>query len=397
MKPKFMAPLAVLLIIQFLVMVGFGIIIPIIPFFVDELGGGALTVGIFMSVYSIMQFFFAPIWGRLSDRIGRRPIILMGLSGYAVTFILFGLVDNLYLLIGLRALSGMISSATLPTSMAYLADVTEGRDRSKGMGMIGAAMGLGMIFGPALGGWLGVYSFSLPFFVAGGLALLLVPFTVIFLPESLRPDEPMANLTKQSQILLNWQITKHPLFSLFSFNFVMNFTFAMLEATLALLALAKFGFHSGDMGMVFAILGVSSVVVQGGLIGWLVSRYGDARLVTTGGLICSLGMLFIILTADQGYEVLMVISTVLFMVGNSLMNPTSTSLVTKQSSQGQGASLGIFTSFGSLGRILGPVIGGALYGWSMDLPYVFGAILLLLIVLLAGGRIGEIKEVPAEG
>ena len=128
--------MVILLIIQFLVMVGFGIVIPILPFFVQKLGGGALSLGIFMSSYSIMQFFFTPFWGRLSDRIGRRPVILIGLTGYGLTFLMFGMVNNLYLLIGIRALSGMVSSATIPTAMAYLTDITEGADRSKGMGML---------------------------------------------------------------------------------------------------------------------------------------------------------------------------------------------------------------------------------------------------------------------
>lgn len=395
MSKRFMGPMVVLLIIQFLVMVGFGIVIPILPFFVDKLGGGALAVGIFMSAYSIMQFFFAPMWGRLSDRIGRRPVILIGLCGYGLTFIMFGMVDNLYLLIGLRALSGMVSSATLPTSMAYLADITEGADRSKGMGMIGAAMGMGMIFGPALGGWLGHYSFSLPFFVAGGLALLLLPFTWIFLPESLKQATSVASVRRRPRLSL--EVMKDPLFMLFAFNFVLNFTMTMFETTFALLSAAKVGFGPRDMGIIFAILGVFAVIVQGGLIGPLVKKFGDAQLVKAGALICALGLLLIILSANNGSGILLVMSTVVFMVGNSLMTPTSSSLVTKQSSAGQGASLGFFASFASLGRILGPVSGGALFGLSMGLPYVTGAALLLLIVLVAGSKLSGIKEPQVQG
>ena len=385
MQKKFMRPMVILLIIQFLVMVGFGIVIPILPFFVGKLGGGALSLGIFMSAYSIMQFFFAPIWGRISDRIGRRPVILIGLTGYGLTFLMFGLVNNLYLLIGLRALSGMVSSATIPTAMAYLTDITEGADRSKGMGMIGAAMGLGMIFGPAIGGWLGHYSFSVPFFVAGGLALLLLPFTLAFLPESLKQSNKVSTRTTP---LLTLQVLKDPLFALFSFNFVLNFTMSMFESTFALLAAAKVGFGPRDMGITFAILGVFAVIVQGGLIGPLARKFGDAKLVKTGAIFCAAGLILIILSADYGNVILLVMSTVVFMVGNSLMVPTSSSLVTKQSTQGQGASLGLFASFASLGRIIGPVTGGALFGISMDLPYVTGSALLVLIVLVAGRKLG---------
>ncbi len=351
-------------------MVGFGIIIPILPFFVGKLGGGAFALGIFMSAYSIMQFFFAPMWGKLSDRIGRRPVILIGLLGYGLTFLMFGMVNNLYLLIGIRALSGMVSSATLPTTMAYLADIMEGADRSKGMGMIGAAMGLGMIFGPAIGGWLGHHSFSTPFFVAGGLALLLLPFTLAFLPESLK--QPTEGI-QRAKPLLTFKVLKDPLFPLFSINFVLNFTMTMFESTFALLAAAKVGLGPKDMGIIFAILGIFGVIVQGGLIGPLTKKFGDAKLVKAGALLCAAGLILIILSADYGNIIFLVISTVVFMVGNSLMTPTSSSLVTKQSSQGQGVSLGLFTSFASLGRIIGPVTGGALFGISMGLPYVTGS------------------------
>lgn len=384
MSKKFMGPMVILLIIQFLVMVGFGIVIPILPFFVGKLGGGALALGIFMSAYSIMQFFFAPFWGRLSDRIGRRPVILIGLTGYGLTFLMFGLVNNLYLLIGIRALSGMVSSATIPTAMAYLADITEGADRSKGMGMIGAAMGLGMIFGPAIGGWLGHYSFSLPFFVAGGLALLLLPFTLAFLPESLKqPTEVIRRKTP----LLTLKVLQDPLFALFSFNFVLNFTMSMFETTFALLAAAKVGFGPRDMGMTFAILGIFAVIVQGGLIGPLAKKFGDAKLVKAGAILCAIGLILIIVSADYKNIVFLVSSTVVFMVGNSLMVPASSSLVTKRSTQGQGASLGLFASFASLGRIIGPLTGGVLFGISMDLPYVAGSALLVLIVLVAGRKL----------
>ncbi|KJR45848.1 Multidrug-efflux transporter [Desulfosporosinus sp. I2] len=385
MQKKFKRPMVILLIIQFLVMVGFGIVIPILPFFVDKLGGGALSLGIFMSAYSIMQFFFAPFWGRMSDRMGRRPVILIGLAGYGLTFLMFGMVNNLYLLIGIRAVAGMISSATLPTAMAYLADITEGADRSKGMGMIGAAMGLGMIFGPALGGWLGHYSFSLPFFVAGGLALLLLPFTWLFLPESLK--QPTSAVSKRHRPRLTLDVVKNPLFALFAFNFALNFTMSMFESTFALLSAAEVGFGPKDMGYTFAIIGIFGVFVQGFLIGKLVKKFGDASLVKFGAVLCSIGFLLIIVTASASNAVLLVSSTVVYMVGNSLMTPTSSSLVTKQSTGGQGASLGLFQAFASLGRIIGPVTGGALFVIGMRFPYIAGAVLMLLIVLVAGNKI----------
>jgi len=365
-------------------MVGFGIVIPILPFFVGKLGGGALSLGVFMSVYSIMQFIFAPIWGRLSDRIGRRPVLLIGIAGYGVTFIMFGMINNLYLLIGLRALAGMVSSATIPTAMAYLADITDGADRSKTMGMLGATMGLGMIFGPAIGGWLGLHSFSLPFFVAGGLALLLLPFTWVLLPESLKL--PISDVPGRRKPRLTLEVMKDPLFALFAFNFVISFSMSMFESTFALFSAAKVGFGPEEMGITFAILGIFAVIVQGGLIGPLVKKFGEARLVNSGAILSACGLILIILSGRN--VVLLVMSTVVFMVGNSLMTPTSSSLVTKQNSRGQGASLGVFQSFASLGRVFGPVTGGALFELGMGLPYIAGATFLVFIVLIAGKKLG---------
>jgi MFS family permease len=222
--------------------------------------------------------------------------------------------------------------------------------------------------------------------VAGGLALLLLPFTWAFLPESLK--QPISARSGSKRPGLTLSVLQHPIFELFAFNFVLNFTMSMFESTFAFLAAAKVGFGPRDMGITFAILGIFAVIVQGGLIGPLAKKFGDAKLVKAGAVLCAVGLILIILSADYGNIIFLVMSTVVFMVGNSLMVPTSSSLVTKQSSKGQGASLGFFASFASLGRIIGPVTGGALFGISMDLPYVIGSAFLMLIVLVAGRKLG---------
>lgn len=376
MDKNFKRPMIILFIVQFLVMVGFGIVIPILPYLMENLGGGALSLGVFMSAYSIMQFFFAPLWGRLSDRIGRRPVLLIGLSGYGMTFLLFGIANNIPLLIAIRAVSGMISSATLPTAMAYLADITEGVDRSKSMGMVGAAMGLGMIFGPAIGGWLGEFSFTLPFFVAGGLALSVLPFAWAFLPETLK--QPTKGPSQRGK-RLSWAVFQDPLFALFAVNFALSFSIAMFESTFALLAAVKVGFGPKEMGMTFVVVGIVSSIIQGGLIGKLVKHFGDSKLVKFGMVISALGFISILLSPNT---ILLVLATTLLMTGTALMNPTSSSLVTRQSTHGQGVSLGFFQSFGSLGRIFGPIVGGALYGVNIELPYIVGAILLIFMFVI---------------
>lgn len=392
MEKQTARPMAILFATLFLVMVGFGLVMPILPFLIGKMGGGSIALGIFMSAYSIMQFFFAPFWGRMSDRIGRRPVLLIGLSGYGISLLLYGVVNHLWLLIGIRALSGMVSSATLPTAMAYLADITDGSDRSKSMGLVGAAMGLGMVFGPAIGGWLGHYSLTLPFFVAGGLALLVFLFAFALLPETLKePSVREAGPGQRARFSLH--VYKDPLFVLFAFNFVINFTMALFQATLALLAADKIGFGPKQMGTIFAVIGVIGVIVQGGLIGRLVKVLGDAKLVKLGGWVSALGLLLI---PQSNHELSLLLSTAMFMSGSSLMGPTSSSLATKGATKDTGASLGLLQSFGSLGRILGPVTGGVLYGLNMGLPYILGAVMMVLIVLAGDKRIMEYEKVTVQ-
>ncbi|AFM01008.1 MULTISPECIES: tetracycline resistance MFS efflux pump [Desulfitobacterium] len=389
MQKQYIRPMVILVIIQFLVMVGFGVVIPILPFLIGELGGGAFSLGLFMSAYSIMQFFFAPFWGRLSDRIGRRPVLLIGLSGYGITFFLYGMAGNLPLLIAFRALSGMVSSATLPTAMAYMADITEGAERSKSMGMLGAAMGLGMVFGPALGGSLGHYSFTLPFYFAGTLALLILPFAWKLLPETLK--EP--NREPRKKVRLNFGVIRDPLFPLFVFSFVLSFTMAMFETTFTLFAAERVGFGPKEMGFVFMIIGIVGVIVQGMLIGKVVKRFGDAKPAKFGAVLCALAFLWMLWAPNA---ILLVLGTVVFMTGNSFMTPTSSSLVSKNSHNRQGASLGVFQSFGSLGRILGPLVGGGIYGLSMNTPYIIGMVTLVLCLILFGSKIQDRKADEAE-
>ncbi len=378
---KKIKPIAVLFMTLLLVMMGFGIVIPIFPFLIVDLGGGATALGFFMAAYSVMQFICAPFWGSLSDRIGRRPVLLIGLVGYGITFTLFGFVSELWMMFAIRVLSGILSSATLPTAMAYIADTTSGAERSKGMGILGAAMGLGMIIGPAMGGWLGNDNFALPFFVAGGLAVLTIPFAIWFLPESL----PESNKnTPDEKAVITLEVIKQPLFIVFLICFVFNFTSSLFQGTFALFAADKVGFGPKEMGILFAVLGIVSVIIQGGLLGRLVKRFGDVKLVKAGLLIGSTGMLLMLLAPNVFG---LYVTSAIFNIGWTLLGPTSSSLVTQNASGGQGAALGIMQSFSSFGRIFGPMVGGALYDIQMNIPYALATVSMLLMVLLSVNKL----------
>lgn len=360
----------------FLVMVGFGIIIPIMPFFLTSLGGNASVLGLFMATYSLMHLLFAPFWGRLSDRIGRRPVILIGLSGYGITFILFGFTDQLGMMFAIRILSGAISSATLPTALAYVADITEEDERSKGIGLMTAAMGLGMIIGPALGGWLGQQQFSLPFFVAGGLALIIWPFAFLYLPETLIPAKSIPqNITPNTTTT---ELTS-TLFLLFMLILILNFSTTMFEATFVYFAARRAAFGPKEIGLLFTVLGIIAVIIQGGLIGRLSKRFGDMNLMKGGLLISAAGLILILFSSDM---VSLLLTSAIYHIGTSLIGPSSSSLVTQYSKQNLGTSLGIMQSFGSLGRIAGPVTGGILYEFDILIPYITGAFILIIVYLI---------------
>lgn len=365
----------ILFFILFLVMVGFGIIIPIMPFFLVKLGGNASILGLFMATYSLMHFLFAPFWGRLSDRIGRRPVILIGLSGYGITFILFGLVSELWMMFAVRILSGAISSATLPTAMAYIADTTSENERSRSIGLMSAAMGLGLIFGPALGGWLGQQGFALPFFIAGGLALATWPFAYTYLPETL--CSAGATIAVNTNVLSPRAITS-PLFSLFMLALILNFSAAMFEATFVFFAAHRAAFGPKEIGLLFTILGLIGVVVQGSFIGRLVKRFGDINLIKAGLLLSAAGLSLILFASDM---VSLLLTSAIYHIGVSLIGPSSSTLVTQHNDQGQGTSLGLMQSFGSLGRIMGPVVGGGLYELNIFSPYLLGTAIMVIAYL----------------
>lgn len=366
----------ILFLILFLVMVGFGIIIPIMPFLLVGLGGNASIVGLFMATYSLMHFLFAPYWGRLSDQIGRRPVILIGLLGYGITFVLFGLASELWMLFAIRILSGVLSSAAMPTAMAYVADVTSEEHRSRSIGLMSAAMGTGLIFGPALGGWLGQYSFSLPFFIAGLMALIACPFAYRYLPETLNRA---GNILASAAVDFSVREFKSPLFSLFLLALITNFSAAMFEATFVLFAAHQADFGPKEMGVVFTLLAVIGVVIQGSLIGRLVKRFGDMNLIKAGLLLSASGLILIIGASDMKS---LLLTSAIYNIGLALMGPSSSTLVTRYGEQGQGTALGIMQSFGSLGRIIGPIIGGGLYELSIYSPYIVGTVIMIAAYLV---------------
>lgn len=368
--------LPVLFLVMFLVMVGFGIIIPVIPFYAEEIGASPTQLGLLMAVYSLMQLLFAPMWGRISDRIGRKPVMMIGILGLALSFFLMALSTELWMLFAARIIGGLLSSANMPTVMAYVADITSEEDRGKGMGVIGAAVGLGFIFGPAIGGIFSQSSLSTPFYLAGASSLLTFFLVAFVLKESLSVEQRSSQSREKTSLL---KAFNGPVSVLFILQLFVSLSLSGLEATFAYFASEKAGLGAVKLGYIFMIMGLAGAIVQGGMVGRLTKNYGEGVVIQAGVVISAIGFALILLIEGFGTAALFL---TIFGVGNGLIRPSVSSLLTKKSSAGHGSTTGLLSSFDSLGRIIGPPLGGWLFSIAIGLPYISGIVLSVVALIL---------------
>jgi multidrug resistance protein len=369
--------LLILFCTLFMVMLGVGIIIPNLAYRASDLGATPFRISLLSTIYSLMQFLFAPLWGHLSDRVGRKPILLVGLFGGALGLVMFGLVDRLWLLYVARALSGILSSAALPTAMAYVADVTSEQDRGRGMGAMGAAMGLGFIFGPAVGGVLARFGHATPFLIAAAINVITALAATLVLRESLVRPAP-GDAAHPLRLPAPWKALSSPLLPFYLVAFCVPFAMMALETTFPLLLRDRFGMGAREMGWMFLFMGTAVFLVQGLGLGRLINAFGEEMVLRSGLLVNALGFILVPLASGIG----MLTSALVFSgVGNQVMRPTAASLITKRARGGQGAAIGVMDSFDSLGRILGPLVAGPAYEISPRAPYVVSATVLTLACL----------------
>lgn len=385
-----------LLILSFTLVVvtlGFGLVMPIIPFYMEELGAGGTELGLLVASYAVMRLIFGPIWGSLSDRIGRKPILLVGILGYGITMVGFGLATQLWMMFVARMLSGVLSSATSPTTMAYISDSTPEEERGGGMGMLGAAAGLGTIFGPALGGLLAERSLATPFFVAAGLSLLAMILIVLFLPESLK--EGARSGDEAEQPILDPRAWRDALFSPIGSLLILAFfaTAGMMIffGILGLYALERFSYGTEQVGVIFTILGLVTVIGQGLIVGPFTKRYGDLKLIRAGFLLSAVSLLGVML-ADR--YVLLLLSIAFFSLFSAVLIPAITSLTSKRTTMNQGVTMGLNNSFISLGRIFGPLVGGFAFDFHWGLPFLSGALVMLAGFIASLGSCSRSEQHP---
>jgi DHA1 family multidrug resistance protein-like MFS transporter len=368
-----------LLILSFTLVVvtlGFGLVMPIIPFYMDQFGAGGLELGLLVASYAVMRLIFGPIWGSLSDCIGRKPVMLIGILGYGITMVGFGLATQLWMMFVARILSGVLSSATSPTTMAYISDSTSEEERGGGMGLLGAAAGLGTIFGPALGGLLAEHSLATPFFVAAGLSLAAMLLIILFLPESLEKEaQSTENIDRPLLDPRAWlEAIFSPIGPLLLLAFFATSGMMLFYGILGLYALNRFGSGTEQVGYIFTILGLVTVIGQGLIVGPFTKRYGDLPLIKTGFLLSAISMLGVMMA---GSYTLLLLAIALFSLFSAVLIPAITSLTSKQTTMSQGVTMGLNNSFISLGRIFGPLVGGFVFDFHWGLPFLGGALVML--------------------
>lgn len=359
------------------VTIGFGLVMPILPFYMERLGAGGTELGLLVASYAVMRLIFGPIWGGISDRVGRKPILSIGVLGYGVTMVGFGLATHLWMMFAARILSGVLSSATSPTTMAYISDSTDEEERGGGMGLLGAAGGLGAIFGPALGGLLAQKSLSTPFFVAGGLSVVAMLLILLLLPESLPENERAHCVPQEPPINLRawWGSLFSPVGPMLIMVFIATGGVMLFYGILGLYALEHLGYGTDQVGVIFTVLGLVTAVGQGLLVGPLTKRFGDMTAIKIGFLLSGIGLLTV-MPADS--YILLLLAIGFFSLCNAVLIPAITSLTSKRATLSQGVTMGLSNSFVSLGRIFGPLLGGVVYDLQWSLPFWIGALVMLL-------------------
>ena len=395
--------LALLALAVMINILGFSVILPLIPDYVQS--GMHLTNpqdprigeygGWLGASYALMQFLFAPFWGSLSDRIGRKPILIGSLVGDAVFYTLFGLsTHNIYGQFAARILAGIFSSASLAVAQAYAADITPPHLRAMGLGYIGAAFGFGFVIGPAVGGLIGQHHLAWPLYFSAGLALANLVYIARYLPEPSRVPQATGShsATLTSRLDLMTQAVRGPMGFLYLLTFAVTFAFANLEGTFTVYLKQHFHFANSIAvaGYVFAYIGILIVIIQGFLIRRLVKRFGEPNLVVVGIGLMALG--FLAFPFAPILTLLLVGPMLPIAVGSGLNGPSLRSLVSRKATA-QGAALGLSASFDSLARATGPATAGYLYKHvGQTAPYWCAGLVMSLCFLFALTRRREMAE-----
>lgn len=380
------SPIFVLFVTIFLDLLGFGIIIPILPIFIKELGAQDFQVGLIAAIYPVMNFMFSPFWGTLSDRFGRRPIILWSVVITAIAYLVFANAQVLIVVFLSRMLSG-IGSANISVAQAYIADVTSPGERAKSMGLIGAAFGLGFIFGPSLGGYLKSISspgsVDMVGYVTAGLCVINFILAYFMLPESLKEKQKEVRFNFRVVTGIVRELRKPSIRELLMINFIFTVAFMLMQISCSLMWKEVSNLSDEYIGYVFTFIGIATAIVQGGLVGRLVKQFGETKLLVIGSLLMMIGMVMLPLVAIDYFIPLELFALALIALANGCLTPNISSLLSKVAAPSEvGQTLGVNQSFGSLARAFGMGLSGVLYSLNYFTPFLAGAALMGICLAL---------------
>jgi DHA1 family tetracycline resistance protein-like MFS transporter len=375
------SPLLVVYLTVFLDLLGFGIILPALPYYAVSFGATGLWLGALLTAYSAAQFVGAPVLGRLSDRVGRRPIILASLAGSALSLVLSGLAMSLPLLLLARALAGLFGGS-IAAAQAYIADVTRPEARARAMGLLGAAIGMGFVLGPALGAALSPWGFGTAAFVAAGLAGVNLVLGSLLLTEP-RPAGQRGDERARPTLARLRAVLRHPsLGRLLGATFLTTFAFVGMETTFALLGQQRFGLETASLGLVFVYVGIVIVVVQGGLVGRIAERFGEQPAAAAGAFLLGVSLAGLPLAGSLPLALVLLAGLA---AGQGLVTPLLSALLSHASGPDEhGGTLGLGQALAAAARAIGPLAAGWLYDLNAALPYLIGAAMTFVVAWLLG-------------
>lgn len=376
------SPLFLMAFTIFIDIAGFGLILPLLPFWAEHLGASPTGIGLILTVYALAQFIFTPILGRISDRYGRKPVIVISLLIEALSFALSAVANSFILLLVARFIGGL-GASNIGSAQAVVSDTTAPENRARGMGAIGAAIGLGFVVGPAIGGVLAPLGGTLPFWVATGVALVNAALVVAFLPETRKQHEPQTAGSNGHIFLAGWRQAIHnsALARLVLVNLLFTIAFTAMEALFPLFTQQEFHWGAMQNGYIFTYVGIVIVIMQGGLVGQLVKRFGEKRVAIAGMMLLAAGL--ILLTWSTSLALLLIALAILS-IGDGAVTPTISTLLSFASPKdSQGETLGFAQGMAGLGRIVGPLAAGVVFDiGGPGAPFLAGGILVALAALL---------------
>jgi MFS transporter, DHA1 family, multidrug resistance protein len=362
----------------FIAMLGIGLVIPILPKFIIEFGASGKDMGYLLAAMGITQFLFSPLGGEFSDKYGRKLATLLGMAVLAISQIMFSFGTELWMLYLSRVIGGIGLGFVTPASLAYVADVTTEIDRGKGMGLFSAAFTLGFVISPGVGGYLAEFGLRVPFYVASVIAVAATLVTLIFLPESLSKEQQFRarNAEKSRESLLQGlkKSFKTSYFILLLLVFIMTFGLSNFEAMFSLYVDQKYGYTPKDIATLMTIGAIVGVIIQALFINSLLTRFGAVKLINISFFFAAFFMIIILLSGNFWYILLM---NIMFIIFTSILRPAINTLLSNMAGDEQGFVAGMNNAYMSLGNIIGPALAGILYDIHYNIPYSFGAVILL--------------------